>query len=650
MAAVFLVLVVLGAIAIATIATALSVRRHFDEGRRLLVSAQASLLAGKIDRAVADFDSARRSFRQAEHEPGAVLLRLEGLAPFLGRTPRALVSLSRVGTQVSTAGTDVARALAKLPDGLSSLGLEKGRIPLDSLRSLAPSVHGARAALDVAAGDAARLPDSWVIGPVANARDLVRKRLSEATRLARSADALLTSLPTFAGEGREARYFVAAQNSAELRGTGGLIGNYAILTIRDGLMNLGPFHDVQDLPNLPPDKAPAPSKDFTKLYGAFGGGGFWLNINMTPDAATAGTAIEQLYGRVTGQRLDGTIFFDLAGLSDLLRATGPVKSKLLGFTFTADNVVRYVATAGYLKAPIDHPFEQGPRLVADAVWDRFFFAEPEKALRALIGAAANGHLVLHGTDPGLETAFRLAGVSGGFGTRTGDFFGVVHSNAAGNKVDFFLRQGLGYDVRLGPNGTAQALATATIRNTVPKGVRPGYAYGPLKGLLVDGRPLEPGEDRTWTQFYCGRGCRLVTSKLDGTNLGLEARREFGLPAYASFLEVKPSQGRRIELGLQLDDAWQGDRAGGTYRLRIQGQPSLPTTATVTIRVPEGMGVAWTSVPMRVEGGVATWRGSLQGSKDLEVRFQRGFFGRVWVRMWSFLSKPVIHLRKPESSP
>jgi hypothetical protein len=41
--------------------------------------------------------------------------------------------------------------------------------------------------------------------------------------------------------------------------------------------------------------------------------------------------------------------------------------------------------------------------------------------------------------------------------------------------------------------------------------------------------------------------------------------------------------------------------------------------------------------------VATWRGSLDGTRDFEVRFQRGFFGRVWARVWSFLSRPAIHL-------
>jgi hypothetical protein len=532
----------------------------------------------------------------------------------------------------------------RLPHGLSSLGLEKGRIPLHSLSYLAPYVRRARASLDAAAKDAAELPNSWVIAQLAEARDLVRQRLAEAVPLARSADAILSSLPRFAGQGRAARYFVAAQNSAELRGTGGFLGNYAILTIRDGQMSLGPFREVQTLPNLPARKAPSPSKDFLELYGPFGGGGFWLNINMTPDAPTASTVIEQMYERVRGQRLDGTIFFDLQGLTDLLRATGPVRSKPLDHTFTPENVVPYIATAGYLKSPFPGPFRDGPRLVAEAVWNRFLSAtDPEKALRALVSAAAGGHLVLHGADPRLQAAFRLAGVAGDFGSRGGDFFGVAHSNAAANKVDFFLRQELSYDVRLEQDGRAEAVATTTIINHAPEGAKPSYAMGPSKRVIINGRHLDPGEARTWTQFYCARGCRLVKAAEDGREATLEAHRELGLPVYAGFIEVKPSRSRRVALSLQLHQAWNGDRAAGSYRLRVQGQTTLATIVTVTIRAPQGMGVAWTSVPMQVRGGTATWRGPMNGARDFEIRFQRGFFGRVWTRVWSFLSKPVIHV-------
>jgi len=639
-----LVLVGLGVATAVSVMTALSIRRHLEQGRSLLTTAQSALLAGDADRAETDFVHARRVFREAEGERGALLLRIGGLVPFLGRTPDALVSLTRIGEQVAGAGADVARGLGQLPEGLSSLGLQDGGIPLDSLRALAPSVRRALGSLNAAAEEAFRLPNSWVIGQVAEARDLVRDRLAQAVPLARSADALLSSLPRFAGQGREARYFVAAQNSAELRGTGGLIGNYTILTLRDGQMSLGPFSDVQTLPNLPVDRAPSPSRDFAELYGPFGGGGFWLNLNMTPDAPTAATVIEQLYERVTGERLDGTIFFDLQGLADLLRATGPVEVKRLDYTFRPDNIVAYVATAAYLTSGVRNPFKEGPRLVAEAVWTQFLSAtDPERALRALVDAAAHGHLVLHGADPQLQTAFRLAGVAGEFGARNGDFFGVSHSNAAANKVDFFLRQDITYDVQLEPDGRARAEAVATIINEAPVGAPAGYVFGPYEGLRIDGRPLEPGEDRTWTQFYCAPGCGLARATEDGTDTILEAHRERGHAVYAGFIEVKPSQSRRVTLSLDLQRAWEGDDAAGSYRVRVQGQATLSTRASVTIRAPEGMAIAWTSVPMRIQGGIAAWQGRLEGARDFEVRFQRGFFGRVWARVWSFLSKPVIRL-------
>ena len=644
LASALLIFAVLLAMAMVTVATGLSIRRHFEDGRRLLAAAQSALLAGDAERAASDFGSARQSFARAQGEPGNVLLRVEGLLPFLGRTPDALLSLSRIGAQAAGAGADVSIGLGRLPHGLSSLGPKKGRIPLDSLSSLAPYVRRARASLDAAAKDAARLPNSWVIGQVAQASELVRERLAEALPLARSADALLSSLPRFAGRGRNARYFVAIQNSAELRGTGGLIGNYAILTIRDGRLSLGRFDDVSSLRNLPPARAPRPSADFAELYGPFGGAGFWLNINMTPDAPTAATLIEQLYERISGEKIDGTIFFDLEGLSDLLHATGPVRAKPLGYTFTADNVVEYVAAADYLKSHIPHPPSEGPRLVAETIWGRFLSATaPERALRALVNAAANGHLILHGVDPRVQAAFRLAGVTGGFGTRSGDFFGVAHSNAAANKVDFYVRQDLTYEARLASDGKATAEASTRIINQAPAGAAPSYSLGPCSCFPPDGPHLEPGEDRTWTQFYCAANCSLKRSTEDGRDVIFEAHRDLGLPVFAGFMQIKPQRSHRVALSLALPHAWDGDRAAGSYRLRLQGQTTLSTTATVTVRAPEGMSIVWTSVPMRVRGGVATWRGPLNGAKDFEVRFQRGFFGRVWARVQSFLSKPVIHL-------
>jgi hypothetical protein len=624
---------------------AFAIRRHFEEGKAGLERAQALLLEGNLKAAAAGFSDSRTSFERAVEQRGTILLRLEGLLPFVGRTPDALLSLAEIGRLVSAAGEEATAELAALPDGLASLGLQGGTIPVDTLRALQPAMHRVRLAVDAAKRAADRLPESWVLGPVAEARDLVREKLAKAVPLARSADALLRSLPSFAGSEEPKQYFVAIQNSSELRGTGGLIGNYSILTIDDGRISLGPFRDTQTLRNLPASSVPVPSREFADLYNTFGGGGFWLNINMTPDAPTAARLIESLYERVEGQRLDGTIFFDLRGLEEMLRSTGPVRIGPLRFTVDAGNVIQYVAAAGYLQSGISNPFSRAPALIADAIWEKFLTeSDSEGALRLLIEMAAQGHLIVHAADPDLQTAFRSAGVAGEFGSRSGDFFGVVLSNAAANKVDFFLREDVRYEVSLGPDGTATAHATVQLVNDAPAGQEPNYLLGPSKAALDSNLRVVPGENRSWTSFYCTSRCRLISATEDGRPLVLGAYREKGLWLFANFINVLPETQRQIDLRTGVQGAWTGDRTGGIYRLRLQGQPLIsPATATVVVRAPGGMDIVWATPGMRVEGSKAVWRGELGRVRDLEVRFTKPFMARIWTRVWQFLSKPAIRL-------
>jgi hypothetical protein len=637
---------VLAGLALAAIVGAISllpataVRSRFEEGKVLLTRGQNALSRGDAAAAAAAFGRARSAFDAATRQQGVFLLRAEGVVPFLGRTPRAILSLADIGRDLSDAGLAAARGVARLPDGLSSLGLSQGRIPVGTLASLAPSLHEARTSLESAAAKAHRLPDSWLIGPVADARQLVQEKVNRALPLVRASDEMLSALPVLAGSADgPRRYFVAAENSAELRGTGGLIGNYAILTIEDGRLSLGPFRDIQSLPTLSADQSFSPSRDFSDLYGPFGGGGFWLNINMTPDAPTAATAIESLYARVTGEHLDGTIFFDLQGLSDLLRATGKVRVDQLGVTLTAQNVTGFVAGGGYLDGDIRDAFREGPRIVAESVWRRFLAdASPEDTLHALVGAAGSGHLILHAADPTVQEAFHQAGVDGALAPASGDLFGVVLSNAAANKVDFYLREDARYEVSLEPEGRASATASIRLFNGAPAGSAPNYPLGPhISGI-------QPGENRLWTQVYCGGVCWLDGALQDGSPFGLERHRELGLDVFAGFVQEKAQESRELTLHMTKTAAWQGDVGGGMYRLRLRAQPMVnPATVTVAIQAPEGMNVVWSNQPMKIQGGRAEWSGTLDRSQDLVVQFRPPLAQRVWARAWDFLSTPVVKL-------
>src|SRR5438093_4935373 len=215
-----------------------TIRSRFKTGRDRLERAQAALVAGDFAVAGRRFQEAATAFRRATAGPAGPLMRVEGWVPYIGRTPRTIRALAGIGAEIATAGTNVSGQLARLPGGLAALGPSGPSIPIATLRTLAPAVHLARLAIDDARRRADRLPTSWVLGPVASAGDLVRTKLAAIGPVARSADALVRSIPSFAGSAGPRRYFVAIENTAELRGTGGFIGNYAILSIARGRVPL----------------------------------------------------------------------------------------------------------------------------------------------------------------------------------------------------------------------------------------------------------------------------------------------------------------------------------------------------------------------------------------------------------------------------
>ncbi len=585
---------------------------------------------------------ATRAFQDASGKPTNWILRGAAVIPLLGRTPDTLLTLSDIGRDVSEAGAAVMARIDGLPGpgGLASLGPEQGRLPVDRLSSLAPVVHRARVVLDRAGARAARLPRSLLFGSVAEARDLVASRLDQVNGVARGADALLGVLPQLTGSDDRARtYFVAPQNLTEERATGGVIGNYGLLGMRDGLIDVGPFSNIGELPTLPPTKVRSPSPEYSRLYDSFGGAGFWLNLNMTPHAPLAGTLIENLYQSVTGRRIDGTIFVDLAALARMLQATGPVAVPRLDATLTSATLVPFIAQARYLG---DFPNAEtiGPRLIAEAILDRFFGSAPaEEALLALVDAATEGHLIVHAREPAVQAAIEAAGLSGTFRYGGGDFFGLVGSNAAGNKVDYYLQRKVQYDVHLQPDGAARARIRVSFTNLVPAGARPSYTLGPYPGL-----PLEPGENQAWTSFYSAPRTRLARATRDGRPLSLRYYRELGLGRLSSFVRIKPEQSTEMDVDLAMTGAWSGDHAAGTYRLHLQGPPTVrPTPVTVTVTSPAGMEVVRTTEPMDVRSGRATWRGTLSGSMDLEVSFAQPLPRRILTRVWDFLSRPVFEV-------
>jgi hypothetical protein len=618
--------VVLAIVVGAGLALVLPAREPLLDGRDRMLTGRDRLVAGDAAGAAGAFAEAEAAFVEARDRLGNPRTRLTSYAPIVGRTPDAVSSGAEAGVLVARAGGVLARATEGLPGGIVSLAPRDGTIPIEPFRRLTGPLAEARSLVGRADSILDDAPRRFVPGPVAEAISGFDHQTDEASQALTAAAAITRVMPAFLGEDGPRRYLVGAQNPAELRGTGGIVGPFAVVTVDDGAIDLGPFRDVNILPDPDFSMIEPPGPDYDRIYGRYLRQGSWPNVNMTPDAPSAATMFERMYRAATGDRVDGTILADPLAFARLMQASGPAEVPGTGISVDADTVVDFVSNEAY--SLFDDSSERKRILgaVAGAVLGRFLgpgtAGDPIAAGQALVEAAGRGHLVLHASDPEVQAGLEAAGVAGALGT-PGDLFAVVANNAGGNKIDFYARRTVRYSVELFPDGSSAATASARFENTAPASGQPPYVIGPY-GFLED---AVAGENLMLVSAYCGPGCTVESYLRDGRSEGIEVHEELGYPFVLSAVRILSGETTDLEYRWRDDAAWDGDEYGGTYRLSVPGQPTIrPTRLEIDIRVPAGMRIIRTSPGLRVDGDHVLWSGTAEDVATFEVEFSRKLFG------------------------
>jgi hypothetical protein len=552
-----------------------------------------------------------------------------------------VVALAVGGRLVATAGRQLSAAIGDLPGGIAALAPKNGAVPIDRLESLGPAVQRAQRSAHAGLAQIARTSSSLLVSSVADARRQALDQVGSLDRTLTTATILLRGLPAFLGQDGPKQYFFATQNPAELRGTGGFIGAYAILTIDGGRFQFSNFGAVGDLPSFPDGTVQAPNADFARNYGQFGGADFVPNINLTPDFPSVAVAIERFYTRATGTSLDGVIAADPFALASLLRVTGPVETA--GIKVDAANVVDYTTNRAYSQFSDATARKLILGEVAKAVFDRFTqgVGSPATATHELGQSAADGHLLLYSNDTDLEGGFLRTSAGGALvpSKETGatDVLAMIQNNTAGNKTDFYLRRSLAYSVQLGGSGSASAQLAVSLANGAPISGQPAEVIGPI------GPDFQPGEDAAYLSLFCSRGCSLARATRDGGDENPSTSRELGLPLYRSYARIPAGKSTELTYRLQLARAWDGSSTGGVYRLAFLNQLTIhPTRLRIEVTVPAGMRITGISPPMAISGRRAVWTGAAHRELVLEVRFAPPLPQRAWRGFLQFLSKPLIH--------
>jgi hypothetical protein len=534
-------------------------------------------------------------------------LRQLGGVPLLGRDVRLASAAAAAAEQTTTAALGVVTALTQM--GSSRLTGATLTRTTDAFRRLA----------DVSTDQAKRVRAQ-------RALLLDRQRqefLAAADQTARRAGQItqvLRLVATMYGSPRPARLFLAFQNPAELRGTGGLIGQYGILqgsASGPKLLTVDSYNTLNrraaGLTHRPEPAGPYPA-------GVDGVPNLWSSVNLPPHLPRVGRDIVELYRRTVGSSLDAVVLIDPLAVAEILKVSGPFDAA--GSRITAANVVNRTLVEAYVRFADDRAARR--RFLADVAYQTFaslrrgLQRNPEGLVRALAAAARGRHLQLYAVDPGVEQALLDLDLAGSAAAPThGDYLLPVGVNTAGNKLDAFLRRDLRYAVTLGADGGARAAVEVELQNSVRLGRLPPYVVGPYD------RRFRAGEHRVYQILYVAGGYAFSRATLDRRPVPAEARSDVGAVTLAQ--QVRIPAGRTVRLGYELERAHATEVSGQRmrYGLLVRPQATMrPDSLEVVVRAPDGWRFVGLPAGTRVDRSSARWSGLLDREWTMTFLLER----------------------------
>ncbi|MFA9432857.1 DUF4012 domain-containing protein [Egicoccus sp. AB-alg2] len=607
--------------------------------RRSLTAAQASLSEVQAAAGTGDMTRASDAVRRAERELATARSRTSG--PLWGMAAnlpvvRHSVHTTRAVVGVASATTELADTAVERGERLIGSGLdvrvEDGRLdlaPLLEARDILNDLSLER--LSEARTRLAEAGHGWMPQELVDGREQSLTAADQVLDLIGNGQQLLSALPGFVGAEEPRRYFLGVQTPAELRGTGGLIGYYAVLQVEDGRFELlgSDVYDALDDGDSPATgmigqlhgevtQAATVDPEFAERYGHVAAAGHFSNVNVDPDFPTTADVALNLYEVRTGESLDGMILIDPIAMEYLLTAMGTdlelppdVAGQVAGdievpASLSPEQFSQFVTADVYevlgdgrsaerklvLRQLGDLAFAQ----VIDGGWDGVAVA------RALADAASERHLQLFSRDEAEQTAFTQLGAAGAFGPDEGaDFLSVTANNAVGGKQDVHLEHHVTANItlsdpRVNDEGVVTVRRDVDVRvevvNPLPSDGMDLYVIGSCTPQGTDSGCFEgpPGENRTWFSVWAPRGSNLVTD--DGAAPSVRTGQIRDVQVFDRFLATPPQDRAAFEFSYTGRAPASMDRGHLVYELDWwQQSKAIPTQLDLQVVAPEGWQVA-----------------------------------------------------------
>jgi PAS domain-containing protein len=592
---------------------------------RMLAIQPAQVELEALGPVASEVHAARSELHALRSELGPLL----AITPYLGWLPRygadieAAPALADMTIALVDAGDLILNSLqpglAELPDGKMSIPAA-----VQIMRDLQPALNEARPHLERAVQARARIR-----------RPLSPRLASLLTKADKALPAAVTAVdaasiaPELLGADGPRTYLILAQNSDELRPTGGFISSIGRVVVENGQIVSQGFEDSYAV-----DDYDFPYPDAPVELQTYMGSEIWVfrDSNWSPDFPTSAAQAIELYQIGRPGPVDGVIAINLRAIPTLFEGLGPLSVPGFEKPITGQTVITATRQA-LLPEPDERSTDWWDHRkdfmgsLAGAVMSRvqtgLTAAQASRLASAALETLDRRDLLIYLKSPQAQRVLAQRKWDGALVRATGDFVMVVDANMGFNKVNPKIEEQLEYTVQLDQAGSGRA--SLVTRHSSLVRPQPDCDPTPRYDKTYEGMMERCYWDMV--RVYAPGGSALITATLQApaplvgqrfSDGQPTAAQELGYSVFGSFFVLNGGVRQATRFEYALPQVVEEEDGLLVYSLYVQRQPAtndLPIDIAVVL--PAGAQLIKTDPPAQASGYMLSW--SLSLSADRRVR-------------------------------
>jgi len=424
----------------------------------------------------------------------------------------------------------------------------------------------------------------------------------------------------FGGEGLR-RYLLIFQNPDEIRATGGFMGSFAEIDVKDGkivkiTVPPGGTYDIQGQlqEHVEP---PSPFLLANKRWE-------FQDANWFPDFKTSAEKILWFYRHAGKGSVDGVIAINSSVLTRLLALMGPITDEKRNVTLTNENAIPLLQKI----------VEEGPekknnepkKILSDLAPQFITYLQNIKSdqlvplLANLKEALDQKEIQVYFSDNEIEERLKPLGWTGQLTTSSKDYLMVVNTNIRGQKSDARIKQKISHQTVAQEDGSIVNTVVITRTHTGIPGEKFYGApninylrlYVPEGSELLEASGFEFPEEKafrapdSWTKKDTFLAQIEKEVSFD-QNSGTRIVQELGKTSFGNWVLTEPGETSQIQFSYRLPfkifqtdsaqkESWQKILSSSpnisSYQLMVQRQSGSESTFESQIIFPEGWQPLW----------------------------------------------------------